>query len=1331
MHPGLTTVVATISKEPERSVLCFGPDAHCIVDGASDAHGGEVRVLDFSGAVLAAYQVPGRPIKARLNADASAMLVLLTMAMGDRHALLLLLDLAAGTLKPEGPDLDVPGAIEDLAWLPDGSAFVVGQGHGGGFAVARRLGQEWLAVDLPPLEGALREMRCASGSLFVQSKARCSPLVCYRTSIFSVTMGYPFPEISSWPLISITDLAVERYNFSEDGRHLVGFSQPTLWSAGPPPRKSRIPGPPLMRRQAFGRDCLVGLQLGEPVALVWRLTADGPVSWGEGWPVEESADVSVEEGHAGTYVAILLPDRTDIFRLTDHDILDSYQDDDRRRLAAVGRLGERRLADAVPHLERLLGAASQTDIPTVAQALGAIGTTDAVDVLCAMLRSDRPRSRVAAASALADRTDPAALPALLSAVADPDPETARHAWSAVLAGLPIGPAARAKDPPEMLEETVVFAAEVSRSGRTQTARAAAPEGARVLDAIADGLVTSEQSADRVLNALTDLGSTERCRPVATAIGLLAAEQLLQRNDTDKAISYLTRVADHASTTGAAEVEWRARGAIGDALAGARRWRQADEYYTAAEAIIDRMWAALLGDLDDRHFFADKADLYDQAMLCRLRLGRVSSALDTLERSKTRFLGDLIARRHAQPQEGLEQVDKEFWYASGERRPVNVSRTSGTASASELEIVDVDLDVPTGPEGVVPAALAALVDSGHPDSVTMALDLWSVVAMVHRGGFPAVVEDSARDALSQVDAALLGMRAAADDDTDEAHAAQEVRRYLEAARKLSDLRWDSSVGAWHSSEDWPGGALQEFRGWEEAYVRGDPKEAPLVNALAEAAGFASGRRYIRAMESAGSVIRAAGAGGPDRPLPVFSAAEPTNTSAADGEVHPTATSALSMGTISRWRYVRQIARGETVGVEEAARLLAVRPNTALLQFALTRFGTVIYVMTSGADLDAEPLPNLQGWTEPTAFTVPGVTSREVEERIYGSSGWMERYEQRKTRLLAWQEATDQLLEWLHGTLFEPLHGWLTDRGIRRLLVIPHRGLHLLPMSAWFTRVRGKRLYIGDAFDVSFAPSLTLLDICRQRIDDGGRADTGPRSALALLDPTSDLPFTRLDALAVRPVPTANRIFTGPHATTAHWIEHGPSADPCHYAGHAVYRRPDPLGSSIELGTGKVTLGDIFDDGVPVASGASLVLSGCETAMTDYGDAADEHLGLASGFLFAGSSSVLSTNWAVAEAPAALLIDHYYANLQQMEPAAALAEAQRKLRHSSRRDMVRLLDRVDVLDREGVLDKRSRDRLRHERESLRQGRADYSHPIYWAAYTVTGLHGFEASRNLIDE
>jgi CHAT domain-containing protein len=183
----------------------------------------------------------------------------------------------------------------------------------------------------------------------------------------------------------------------------------------------------------------------------------------------------------------------------------------------------------------------------------------------------------------------------------------------------------------------------------------------------------------------------------------------------------------------------------------------------------------------------------------------------------------------------------------------------------------------------------------------------------------------------------------------------------------------------------------------------------------------------------------------------------------------------------------------------------------------------------------------------------------------------------------------------------------------------------------------------------------------------------------------------------------------------------SADPFHFAGHGEYLLGDPLASRLKLAGSSLTLGELFDEMVPVAVGASIVLPACETWMTDYGDPADEQIGIAGGFLFAGAASVLSTQWAVDDLAAALIIARYYESLARRSPAGALADAQRTLRSATRRDVRRLMRRTDALRRLGFLDERSRQELDRIAQGLSRRRVNYSHPIYWAAFTVTAAPG----------
>ena len=94
------------------------------------------------------------------------------------------------------------------------------------------------------------------------------------------------------------------------------------------------------------------------------------------------------------------------------------------------------------------------------------------------------------------------------------------------------------------------------------------------------------------------------------------------------------------------------------------------------------------------------------------------------------------------------------------------------------------------------------------------------------------------------------------------------------------------------------------------------------------------------------------------------------------------------------------------------------------------------------------------------------------------------------------------------------------------------------------------------------------------------------------------------------------------------------------------------SSLKLGDSWLNLFDIFN----LQLGAELtVLSACETGMSTVWEG-DELLGLARGFLYAGTPSLLVSLWTVNDRSTAQLMRHFYEGLQRgVSKARALQDA----------------------------------------------------------------------------
>jgi len=119
---------------------------------------------------------------------------------------------------------------------------------------------------------------------------------------------------------------------------------------------------------------------------------------------------------------------------------------------------------------------------------------------------------------------------------------------------------------------------------------------------------------------------------------------------------------------------------------------------------------------------------------------------------------------------------------------------------------------------------------------------------------------------------------------------------------------------------------------------------------------------------------------------------------------------------------------------------------------------------------------------------------------------------------------------------------------------------------------------------------------------------------------------------------------------------PQADLVHLACHAQFRPDNPLFSSLQLGDGWLTVRDTYK----LTLNCGLVtLSACDTGVNAVAPG-DELIGLARGFLSAGSPSVLLSLWTVDDEATAQLMMKFYEDLSNTEsPSKSLRRAQIKL------------------------------------------------------------------------
>jgi hypothetical protein len=234
-----------------------------------------------------------------------------------------------------------------------------------------------------------------------------------------------------------------------------------------------------------------------------------------------------------------------------------------------------------------------------------------------------------------------------------------------------------------------------------------------------------------------------------------------------------------------------------------------------------------------------------------------------------------------------------------------------------------------------------------------------------------------------------------------------------------------------------------------------------------------------------------------------------------------------------------------------------------------------------------------------------------------------------------------LQNLYQKLVSPISQFL--EGSKRLIIVPHQMLHYVPFHALFDGAD----YLIDKYAVSYAASASVLRICRSRKPSGG---SGRDLILAVAD--SLTPHINDEVEALRKLLPDADVFVGTEAGEDKLRTYGATASKIHIAAHGVFRADNPDFSSLRLGNNWLNLFDIFN----LNLGAEITtLSACETGMSDV-LGGDELLGLARGFLRAGTPSLVVSLWMVNDKSTAQLMCRFYQGLRDGLPKAeALREA----------------------------------------------------------------------------
>jgi CHAT domain-containing protein/tetratricopeptide (TPR) repeat protein len=411
----------------------------------------------------------------------------------------------------------------------------------------------------------------------------------------------------------------------------------------------------------------------------------------------------------------------------------------------------------------------------------------------------------------------------------------------------------------------------------------------------------------------------------------------------------------------------------------------------------------------------------------------------------------------------------------------------------------------------------------------------------------------------------------------------------------------------------------------------------------------------------------------------------------------------------------IPRVEQRGLTVAELLAEVPAGGALVVPMATTMGGACFIIPDGRDTV----------TGDDVVLLPDLTTAEVTSLWAGDRtrvGWRQAYRsalevRSDTNLDCWYRVMSSCLERLWTLLMAPVDERLRALGLvsgATIVVMPQGGLGVFPLHAAAPPNQNSQDAFLDHWTVRSAPSGEVLRSTRTR-----QTPSNLRLA-AVADPTVELPAAdaEVEAIKMHFAVSECSVLAGSAATRAAVENAFHDRTHIHIASHAIYGWDDPTRSRLSLHNGEsLDLGRVTFE-LDLNGTRLVVLSACETGITEVDTSPDEYIGLAGAFLAAGAQAVVSALWAVNDLPTALLLTRFYdIHLgRNIAPAESLANAQRWLRDATARELLA----VGPWSRSHLPEGRAR--------ALWQGLVEYAerdgmskpfaHPVYWAAFAVTG-------------
>ncbi|MGK7941538.1 MAG: CHAT domain-containing protein [Crocosphaera sp.] len=351
---------------------------------------------------------------------------------------------------------------------------------------------------------------------------------------------------------------------------------------------------------------------------------------------------------------------------------------------------------------------------------------------------------------------------------------------------------------------------------------------------------------------------------------------------------------------------------------------------------------------------------------------------------------------------------------------------------------------------------------------------------------------------------------------------------------------------------------------------------------------------------------------------------------------------------------------------------------------------------------------------------------------------------------------QKLEILWERLLIPQLLDKTPEQCKKLVLIPHQYLHLFPIHAISGNINDQPMSLQKRFEkgIQYIPSCQLLQRLYQKSQNPEKK-ASETSFFGIKNPTLDLKFSKIEVESIEKQFIDRFVFPEGQPTKIQFqqtdtIKQLRESDYVHFACHGLYNFNKPLESVLCLASNNnlpqktvkqrkrqnperyITLrdGEEYD----ITQGLQLkdifaritlpkcylvILSACQTGVTNFNLDVDEYIGLGTGFLYAGSLHVINTLWNIDDFVTAIFMIHCYQQIiDKHQPVPiALQLTQKWIRETKTSEIIQWFEE---LENKKIIDEATKyDMITVLTRDYYQQNPPFQNPNYWAAFCSLGL------------